>query len=97
MNGPALILAALAAGALVLLGGLYGVCYAIGRLRRNRRWIVAGQACYGMQIMVACGLVGWTPLAPLWKAFIVFSCLGYFLVPPVMWGLLQATHLEEDS
>ena len=95
MNAPTMIVAALAAGALVLFSGLYGLCYAIGHLRGRHSWIVAGQVCYGLQLAVACALVSWTPLAPLWKTFIVLSCLGYYLVPPVTWRLLRATHEEE--
>lgn len=95
MNGEGLIVAALAAGALVLFGGLYGLCYAIGRLRERRAWIIAGQLSYGVQLTVACALVSFTPLAALWKAFIVLSCLGYFIVPPLTWRLLHATHTEE--
>lgn len=97
MSSLELLKTAALLGMLVLFGGGYGVLYAVGRLRGDRRWLGGGYACYGVQVLIAAVVVITTPLAVGWKSLIVFSVLAYLAIPPVTWRYLERTHHDEGE
>ncbi len=92
----ALIFTSLLLGAFVLLGGLYGLLYSLGRLRRDRRLIAAARIHYAAQCAVTAAIVLATPLTPWWKVFIVLSCAAYFEIPPFTWRHLERLHRPRE-
>lgn len=92
MTGLALLQGGLMLGLFVLLAGLYGVLYGVGRLLHRRAPMTGGFLCYGLQCAVAAVVVTRTPLADFWKAFIAASALAYFFIPPITWRFLERSH-----
>ncbi len=92
----ALIFTALLLGAFVLLGGLYGVLYSLGRLRHERRLIAIARLHYALQCAVTAAIVLATPLTPWWKLFVVLSCVAYFELPPRTWRYLERLHRARE-
>jgi hypothetical protein len=92
MTPHALIYSALLLGAFVLLGGLYGLFYSIGVLRRARYLVTAAYGCWALQLIVAFAIVVLTPLGAGWKILIAASCLAYLGIPPATWRHLQRLH-----
>jgi ABC-type Na+ efflux pump permease subunit len=93
----AVIATALLLGVFVLAGGGYGVLYGAGRMRRSRRLLSGGYACYGAQVLVVAVILAVTPLALGWKALVVLSALAYAFIPPVTWRYLERLHASEGS
>jgi hypothetical protein len=93
----ALILTALLLGAFVLLGGIYGLLYSLGRLRRERRLIAIARLNYALQCAVTAAIVIATPLTPWWKVFVVLSCAAYFEIPPRTWRYLERLHRPREG
>ncbi len=92
----ALIFTALLLGAFVLLGGLYGLFYSLGRLRRERRLIAIARVHYALQCAVTAVIALATPLTPWWKLFVVLSCAAYFEIPPRTWSYLERLHRPRE-
>ncbi|HKI74963.1 MAG TPA: hypothetical protein VJ998_09980 [Pseudomonadales bacterium] len=97
MTPAALLTTTLLLGLFVLAGGGYGGLYGAGKLKENRRCLVVGYACYALQILLVVAILLTTPLAPMWKAFILLSGVGYGLIPPVTWRYLEHLHHAEES
>lgn len=92
MTPSALVMTSLLLGVFVLAGGGYGGLYGAGRLTARRHFMLAAYACYGIQLALVITILVATPLAPMWKTFIVISGLVYAVVPPMTWRFLQQLH-----
>lgn len=92
MTPAALIYTAAMLGFFVLANGGYGGLYSAGRLRSSRRLIRAAWACYVVAALLALAICVLTPLAPLWKAFVLMSGLAYAAIPPLTWRYLENLH-----
>lgn len=92
MSPADLILTAVLLGVFVASGGAYGILYAAAQLRGSAQLARAAQACYVLQLLIALTVCVGSPLAPMWKVFIVVSAAAYGFIPPLMWRLLEAMH-----
>lgn len=97
MTPDALITTSVMLGLFVLAGGAYGGLYGAGRLWMKPRLVAAGFVCFGVQTLLVLGLLLVTPLAPVWKIFIVLSGLAYAMIPPVTWRYLVKLHRSEEN
>lgn len=97
MTPAALIYTAVLLGFFVLAGGGYGGLYSAGRLRASRGLIRAGLACYLVAALLAVAICLLTPLAPMWKAFILLSGFAYAVIPPVTWRYLDKLHRAREE
>jgi Flp pilus assembly protein TadB len=79
-------------GALVFLGGCYGILYSVGHLLDRPGIRLAGFACYGLQCIITLAVVGLSPLTGSWKLVVVVGTLGTLGIPPVTWRFVQWTH-----
>lgn len=95
MTPIALVTTSILLGVFVLAGGGYGGLYGAGRLTMQRRYLIAGYACYGAQILLVAVILLVTPLAPIWKFFMAISSVIYAVVPPLTWRYLEQIHKSE--
>lgn len=79
-------------GVFVACAGCYGLLYALGRLRPGRGFLSLAVGAYLLQGIVTGVLVIHTPLATVWKVFLVASFLLYAGIPPITWRHLERTH-----
>jgi Kef-type K+ transport system membrane component KefB len=84
-------------GLYVLLAGLYGLAYTLGRLRPNRWTPPAVVVSYGLHCAVVVAVVVWAPLGLGWKALLVASSAAILVIPPLTWRYLEHTHKSERS
>lgn len=92
MSPVNLIITAVLLGLFVAAGGAYGILFAAAQLRDSAQLARAGQACYVLQLLIALAVCIGSPLALMWKLFIVASAAAYGFIPPLMWRLLEAMH-----
>ncbi len=97
MNGTALLESGLLLGLYVLLGGGWGLLYALGRIRTSAALRRAATALYGLQLLVALAILASTPLAPGWKGLILASTGAFRAVPPLAWRFLQRIHENREA
>jgi uncharacterized membrane protein HdeD (DUF308 family) len=79
-------------GIFAAFGGAYAVLSAIGTLRRRPELVRAGRAAYAVQGISLLLLLVWSPLASLWKIFLLVSCAAYFVIPPLTLRYLARLH-----
>ncbi len=92
MTPAALIYTSALLGLFVLAGGGYGGLYAAGRIWARPGLVHAGYASYGAAALIVLAICLVTPLAPLWKTFVVMSALVYAAIPPITWRYLEKLH-----
>ncbi len=83
-------------GGLIFLAGCYGILYGIGRLTDRPCLRAAGFACYGLQCALALAVVVLSPLTGSWKLVVVVGTLGFLVMPPATWRLVEHTHASES-
>lgn len=79
-------------GLYALLAGGYALAYTFARLKNKPAFMRVALMLYGLHCSVALAVVLWTPLGPVWKAFLVASSLTIAAIPPVVWRFLNQTH-----
>lgn len=84
-------------GLFVVAAGAYGVLYCAGKLREDRRLIVAAYASFAVLCAIAAAIVVTAPLDFGWKLLIGASALVYFAIPPVTWNHLRRTHRDHGE
>ena len=91
MSALATLETGLLLGLYTMLAGIWGVLYALARLRLSvsRR---SAAAAYGLHGITALIIVLWTPLGLGWKCLIVGSSLVFLALPPITWRFLEHTH-----
>lgn len=92
MTPDALIYTSALLGLFVLAGGGYGGLYAAGRIWARPALVRAGYVSYLAAALIVLSICLATPLAPLWKTFVVLSALVYAAIPPVTWRYLEKLH-----
>ena len=97
MSALATLETGLLLGLYALLAGIWGILWALGRLRPNPIFARSAVAAYGLHMLAALAIVLWTPLAAGWKCLIVGSSLAFLVIPPITWRLLRRTHDKERS
>lgn len=96
MTPLALLATSLALGLIVLTGGAYGILYGAASLRSSRPLMRVGYACYCIQLLLVAGVCFASPLAVVWKSFLILSGIAYGLIPPVTWRLLHVLHHHNE-
>ena len=84
-------------GLLVLCAGGYGLLHAVARLKGNTALQRCASISYAIMILVAGAITLFTPLGPLWKSIVIFSAVLYFVIPPLTWRHLEATHRHQGG
>ena len=97
MSALATLETGLLLGLYALLAGIWGILWALGRLRPNPIFARSAVAAYGLHMLAALAIVLWTPLAAGWKCLIVGSSLAFLVIPPITLRLLHLTHDKEGS
>ena len=97
MTPVALISTSALLGLFVLAGGGYGCLFSAWKLTERRGFLIGGYACYVMQALVLVAILLITPLAPIWKIFIVMSGAIYAVIPPITWRYLEQLHKSEEA
>lgn len=97
MTPEALVLSSLLLGVFVLTGGGYSGLYGAARLTARNTLLYAAYACYVLQAFAMIVICWLTPLAPVWKVFIVLSWCVYAIVPPVTWRYLVKLHRDGEA
>lgn len=92
MSAGWLLPTAIMLGIYVLMAGLYGLAYTMGRLHHSRAVQWSGYGFYGVQGVMTVLLLALTPLAVGWKVFLVASFAVYAVIPPATWRHLERTH-----
>lgn len=87
-----LLRTALVLGVLILLAGCYGFLYAFGKVTGSRMLRLAGYACYALQCVITLVVVAISPLTAPWKLVVVIGTLGFLVIPPVTWRVVEHTH-----
>ncbi len=88
MNASASLQTAILFIFFALWGGVYGICYCIARLRRNRSILTGAYATYALQCSTALALAASTSLAIHWKVAVVLACAASVSLPVVAWRYL---------
>ena len=97
MTPAALVYTALLLGFFVLAGGGYGGLYVAGRLWSRRGLLRAAFTCYFVAALLAAAICILTPLAPVWKVFVVLSGVVYAAIPPITWRYLERLHRSTEG
>jgi len=84
-------------GLYAMLAGIWGVLYALARLRGMSVVRRSAAAAYGLHAVGALTIVFWTPLGLGWKCLIVGTSLVVLALPPMTWRFLEHTHRNEGS
>jgi hypothetical protein len=97
MSALAILETSLLLGLYTLLAGVWGLLYALARLRDASIFGRSAVAAYGLHILAALVIIFWTPLGLGWKCLIVGGSLIFLAIPPVIWRFLQQTHRDMES
>lgn len=84
--------AAFAGGAIVFLGALYAIFFALGQLRGNPLMIRLGYGAYAFLVAATWVFARALDLSGIWLAIIAVMLMGYFIAPRFIWRLSVATH-----
>ncbi len=96
MTPRAMVLTALALGAMVAAAGGYAMLYCAWRMYPRRALRSAAIASYLALCTVAAGLIMMSPLTAWWKLLIVASCAVYTAIPEITWRYLKTLHRDEE-
>ncbi|NCO57304.1 MAG: hypothetical protein GW870_03855 [Deltaproteobacteria bacterium] len=77
---PHLLAAPLAGAAVILAGGAYALCFALGRVRGGG-WRMAALACYGLLAAAVVTLAWALDLRGFWRGVAGLMVAGYFVGP----------------
>lgn len=80
--------------AIVLMGALYALFFALGRLHESRALAAASIAAYLCLAIAVAVLVKALSLEGFWIVVAGVMLVGYFLVPRGIWRLCVGTHGE---
>jgi hypothetical protein len=97
MSALATLKTGLLLGLYALLAGVWGVLYAMARLRKTSVVGRSAAAAYALHAATALTVVLWTPLGLGWKCLIIASSLVFLTLPPITWRFLEHTHRNEGS
>jgi hypothetical protein len=92
MNALATLETGLLLGLYTMLAGIWGVLYALARLRRLSVSGGLAAAAYGLHGVAALIILLCTPLGLGWKCLVVGSSLAFLALPPITWRFLEHSH-----
>ncbi len=88
----AFLRAVIAAGLIVIFGGVYAACFAFGRLFNSARLILAAYGCFALLIVAVYVFATSLHFAGFWNVLMVLVLVAYFVAPRMIWRLTAATH-----
>lgn len=90
-----LFFGAMAGAAVVLMGALYALFFALGRLNDSRALIWASGLSYLLLAVAVYVLIDSLHLTGVWILVTAVMLLGYLLAPRAIWHLCVGTHGAE--
>ena len=87
--------AAIAAGAIVFLGALYAIFFALGQLRGNTMMVQLGYGAYAFLVAATWVFARALDLSGIWLVLIAILLVGYLIAPQFIWRLSVATHKSD--
>lgn len=97
MNETTFVFAGLLLGLYVLFAGIYGLAYALYRLKASNLFGIFSLIFFAVHLIFALAITLWTPLGFGWKLFIWAGSFGFLFFPSLAWLLLQNTHDSERN
>ena len=91
-----ILVSTIAGGVIVLMGALYSLFFALGRLHTNRTMAAAGLLAYAMLTAAVYGLIHALALTGIWIIVTTVMLVGYFFLPRAIWHLCVGTHADES-
>jgi hypothetical protein len=92
------IMIAVIAGALVvLMGALYALSFAFGRLWQRSSLLILAYGCFGLLALNVLILARTLHLEGRWQAVTIALLLGYLLAPHAIWRLSVGTHQGHEA
>lgn len=91
------MIAVMAGALIVLMGALYALLFAFGRLWRQRSLLVLAYASFLVLAGSVLTLARVLHLDGSWRLITVALLLGYFLAPRAIWRLSVATHGQSQG
>lgn len=87
----------MAGGAIVLMGALYSLFFALARLHASRSMGAASLCAYGLLVFAVYVLIGALSLQGFWIIVAAVMLIGYFFLPRAIWHLCVGTHADEAA
>ncbi|TAM74200.1 hypothetical protein EPN44_11855 [bacterium] len=87
---------AIGLGLFALLGGAYGLLYAVSELRADCRFARLALASYAAQSAILLSVLAFSALGPIWKVFLLVSGIAYYFIPRVTLRYLKNLHASGE-
>lgn len=87
----------MASAAIVLMGALYALCFALARLHTSRPLEIASLLAYGLLVAAVYVLIGALSLTGFWLVVTAVMLIGYFFLPRAIWYLCEGTHAVDPA
>ena len=87
----------MAGGAIVLMGALYSLFFALARLHSSRLLILASLCAYALLAAAVYVLINALALSGFWILVTAVMLIGYFFLPRAIWQLCVGTHAGEAT
>jgi hypothetical protein len=87
----------MAGGAIVLMGALYSLFFALARLHSSRAFSLASFGAYGLLAIAVYVLINSLALSGFWLLVSAVMLIGYFFLPRAIWQLCVGTHAGEAA
>jgi hypothetical protein len=87
----------MAGGAIVLMGALYSLFFALARLHGSRLYLFASLLAYSLLAIAVYVLINALALAGFWILVSAVMLVGYFFLPRAIWYLCVGTHASEAA
>ena len=87
----------MAGAAIVLMGALYALFFALGRLRTSRSLNIAALLAYALLAVAVYVLINALALSGFWILVTTVMLVGYFFLPRAIWHLCVGTHGDDTA
>lgn len=90
-----MIFGTMAGASVVLMGALYALFFALGRLNTSQMFMIASMVSYLLLAGSVYVLIEAFALRGFWVLVTIVMLVGYFLLPRAIWKLCTGTHAGE--
>lgn len=97
MTPELLIATTILMGLFVSAGGLWALCYCVGKTRASKPWLWAAVVAYLATAALAVAIAVVTPLDFKWKVLILVSGCAYAFIPPMTLHFLERLHVALET
>lgn len=87
----------MAGATIVLMGALYSLFFALGRLRTSRSLNIAALLAYALLAVAVYVLINALALKGFWIVVTTVMLVGYFFLPRAIWQLCEGTHVADTA